>query len=145
MQITHQWWQQQSHHTNLFMQAMPSTWQRREEGKMKIGGGIKRLNRGTTAGSTFCNINKHIAQFLFPCCRHGPCSMQFGAKLEERIHLNSEFVYHSDSILSFSQISKAAHMAQKQPKNGTEKVRIIHGSGRMVTVQKPADVCGSLF
>lgn len=119
MQIMHHWWQQ--HHTNLLMQRMPSTWQRREEGKMRIGGGIKRLNRGTTAGSTFYNINKHIAQFLFPCSRHGPRSLQFGSKLEERIHLNSEFVHHSDSILSFSQISRDARMAQKQSESGTEK------------------------
>lgn len=119
MQIMHRCWQQ--HHTNLLMQHMPSTWQRREEEKMKIRGDIKRLNRGKTAASTFYNINKRIAQFLFPCSWHGPSFLQFGAKQEERIHFISDFVHHSDSILSFSQISRDAHMAQKQSKSGTEK------------------------
>lgn len=75
---------------------------------------------------------------------HVPC--KFGIKGEERIHSNSGFVHQSDSILSFSQISKDAHMAQKQPKNGTGKNKNhIHCSKIMVTVQKPTDVYGSLF
>lgn len=46
---------------------------------------------------------------------------KLGIKGEQKIHSNSGFLHQSDSILSFSWISKDVHMAQKQPKNGTEK------------------------
>lgn len=49
---------------------------------------------------------------------HTPCKLEI--KGEQRIHSISSSV-QSNSILSFFQISKDAHMAQKQPKNGTEK------------------------
>lgn len=56
---------------------------------------------------------KTLPSFCPPsaCMDHTPCKL--GIKEEQRIHSNSGFVLQSDSILSFSQISKDAHMAQK--------------------------------
>lgn len=75
---------------------------------------------------------------------HTPCKLEIQG--EQSIHSISSFVHQSNSILSFFQISKDAHMAQKQPKNGTEKKENhIHCSKIMVAVEKLTDVYGSEF
>lgn len=76
--------------------------------------------QGTTECSALYRIDKALPIFSPSVCMdHTPCKLEI--KGEQSIHSIPSFVHQSNSILSFFQISKDAHMVQKQPKNGTEK------------------------